>query len=314
ACLEAGVVAVPVYVDETPENTAAIVAHSKAQVLITSTEIALKLGGLLTSSSLTHAVVLGELDGSDEAEAVRSAVAVVSFEELQQGEGVDKDVKIAPTDPAYVLYETDESAKLRGVVVSHANALSAVSGILANLPADKGLTSKDSFMSAMPMAEPTNLSFVNTALLSGCSICVCETTDAELFATQAYPFAPTFTYMNTTITSDLFQLFFSHIEKYPNFEATLFKRGYKSVVDTLMRGMRPKRNFTDFAYLRHYRNVIGGKLRLLYLSADVPSKHVEWFRVLHGAHVIPVFGTAQTAGVATAGHFYDYASAIENHN
>ncbi|ORX73547.1 hypothetical protein DL89DRAFT_263604 [Linderina pennispora] len=164
------------------------------------------------------------------------------------------------------------------------------------------------------MAEPTNLSFLNTALLSGCPICVCETTDAELFATQAYPFKPTFTYMNTTITSDFFQLFYSHIEKYPKFEANLFHRGYKSVVDTLMRGMRPKRNFTDFAYLRHYRNVIGGKLRLLYLSADVPSKHVEWFRALHGANVIPMFGTAQTAGVATAGMFYDYASAIENHN
>ncbi|KAJ1952441.1 medium-chain fatty acid-CoA ligase faa2, partial [Dipsacomyces acuminosporus] len=55
-------------------------------------------------------------------------------------------------------------------------------------------------------------------------------------------------------------------------------------------------------------------VRLIYISGSTPSKHIEWLRVLHGAKIIPIFGTAQTTAIVSAGAYYDYASAIETHN
>ncbi|KAJ2536802.1 medium-chain fatty acid-CoA ligase faa2, partial [Coemansia sp. RSA 1933] len=110
-------------------------------------------------------------------------------------------------------------------------------------------------------------------------------------------------------------LFYSHIANYPLFEHKMFSAGYASVVDSLMRGMTPKATFWDFFYFRHYRNLLGGKLRLMYVDGpSTPSKSIEWLRVLHGAKVVPLFGAPQSTALATAGGYYDYASAIESHN
>ncbi|KAJ1962339.1 medium-chain fatty acid-CoA ligase faa2, partial [Dipsacomyces acuminosporus] len=261
ACLEAGIVAIPLFVNDTADNIASIIKHSKTQVLITSNDLAMKLGSFLGGSSLSHVVVTGDLDGSSESEAARAVAAVVSFEELQQGEGPEKDAAIYPTDAAYVLYKVSAESgnKPQGVVVSHTNALSAAAGLMAGIPADKALSGKDVFMSVAPMADATNLNFINTSLLLGSSICILETTDAEKVCAQAYYYQPTFTYLEPQITRDHVQLFISNIEKYPPFEYKMFMYGYRRVVDSLLRGIPPKFNFWDFAYFRHYRNVIGGK-------------------------------------------------------
>ncbi|KAI8318843.1 acetyl-CoA synthetase-like protein [Martensiomyces pterosporus] len=316
ACIEAGIAAIPLCVNDSLADIGAILKHSQTRVLITTSDLAMKISSSLAGTSLTHVVIAGELDGSEESDRVRGAGQVVSFEELQQGEAPEKDALISPTDAAYILYKVapDGSGKPRGVVISHSNALAAIAGLMSGIPADKALTNKDVFMSVASMADASNLNFINTSLLLGCSICILETVDSEKFCAQAYFYQPTFTYLEPLVTRDLVQLFTSHIEKYPKFEHKMFMFGYRKVVDSFMRGVLPKLTFWDFSYFRHYRNVMGGKIRLMYIAGSTPSKHIEWLRVMHGAKVIPVFGTPQTTAIVTAGAFYDYASAIETHN
>ncbi|KAJ2644323.1 medium-chain fatty acid-CoA ligase faa2 [Coemansia sp. RSA 1694] len=315
ACIDTGIVAIPIPVATPPATVHTILNHSKANFLVTSADLAMKLASLVRDSSLTHLVITGELDGSDSAESLRSAATVVSLAELERGEAPEKDAVVAPSAPAYVLYSADDASAPHGVVITHANAMAAVAGLLSNLPASQAITTADVFMSTASMANAANLNFVNIALIHGCSICAHETTDAESFATYAYYFRPTFVYFEPLISRDLVQLFYSHIVKYPKLEYNIFMAGYRRVVDSLMRGMTPKWSFWDFTYFRHYRNVIGGKLRLMFIDGpSTPSKSIEWLRALHGARVIPLFGTDQTTAIATAGAFYDYASAIDTHN
>ncbi|KAJ2076471.1 medium-chain fatty acid-CoA ligase faa2, partial [Coemansia sp. S100] len=316
ACIDTGIVAIPISVAVPPASIHAVLRHSNASVLVTSAELAMTVADFVKNTSLTHLLITGELDGSPPAEALRSATTVVSLAELEGGEAPEKDAVVAPADPAYVLYSlSDASATPRGVVITHANAMAAVAGLLSNLPASQAITTTDVFLSTASMANAANLNFINIALIHGCSICAHETSDAESFATYAYSFRPSFVYFEPLISRDLVQLFYSHIAKYPKLEYNIFMAGYRRVVDSLMRGMTPKWSFWDFTYFRHYRNVIGGNLRLMFIDGpSTPSKSIEWLRALHGARVIPLFGTHQTTAVVTAGAFYDYASAIDTHN
>ncbi|KAJ2718970.1 medium-chain fatty acid-CoA ligase faa2 [Coemansia sp. Benny D115] len=318
ACIEAGVVAIPILAAEPLPQVAAILAHSRAPLLLTSSALAIALAASATlPSTLTHAAVVGDLDGSDGASALQAAVRVSSLADLEAGTPSEKEAPVAPSAPAYVLYEPQQSGDSapRGVVITHANALAAVAGLAASLPEAHALGPKDAFLSAAPLANAANLALINVALARGCSVCVLETADAERFSNDAYQMQPTFSYLEPLLARDLVQLFYSHIIKYPKLELNIFQSGYRRALDAIMRGMTPKATFWDFTYFRHYRNVIGGRMRLLYVDGpSTPSANIEWLRIIHGAKVVPIFGTLHTSAVATAGAYFDYASAIETHN
>ncbi|KAJ1661989.1 medium-chain fatty acid-CoA ligase faa2 [Coemansia sp. RSA 1813] len=316
ACIEAGIVAILIPAAESLATVEAILSDSGVRVLIASSTTAKRFSTCFKKSRLTHTIVTGEFDGSEEAEAVRSATKICLLAELEQGSGPEQDPAIAPSDPAYVTYQTaSDTNALRGVVTTHANALAAVAGLVASVPATQQFSNKDSFMATSSMALAATVNLINVALLHGCSLSILDTMDAEEFSKQAYLLEPTYVHLDPLLVRDLVQLFYSHIVNYPMFEHKLFTAGYRRVVDSLMRGMTPKRDIWDFFYFRHYRNLLGGKLRLMYVDGpSTPSKSIEWLRVLHGARVIPVFGAPQTTAIATAGSFYDYASAIVAHN
>ncbi|KAI9503535.1 hypothetical protein BX070DRAFT_252145 [Coemansia spiralis] len=304
ACVEAGIVAIPIPITETPVAVEAILKHSKARVLIASNTMTYRYCASIKNSLLTHTIVVGDLDGSDASTAVRQATKVISFRELEQGEAPEQDAVIEPSDAAYVIYTADCDAQPH---TEH--------GLLSNLPANQSFSAKDTFMSTSSMANATNLIFINLALMHGCSIAILDTIDAEKFAKTAYILEPTFLYLDPFITRDLVQLFHSHVVRYPTFEYKMFMTGYRGIVDSLKRGMTPKTNFWDLLYFRHYRNLIGGKVRLMYVDGPLtPSKSIEWLRAVHGAKVIPIFGTIQASAIITAGSYYDYASAIVTHN
>ncbi|KAJ2821514.1 medium-chain fatty acid-CoA ligase faa2, partial [Coemansia erecta] len=314
ACVEAGVAAVVVAGREQAANVKAIALHAQPQVLVTTAERALELVPALGKAVPPSLVVVGDLGDSAEAQAVRKAANVVLFGDLEQGAALDADVDIAPTDAAYVLYSLD-SAKPRGVAVSHANAVAAVAGLLASVPPAQALSSSDVFMSAASPASATNLALLNVALFNGSAVALSETTDAELFTSQAFEVRPTLTYVDPVLVSDLVQLFYTSTLQYPPLERRMFAAGYRRIVDSLRRGVWPRAGLWHLLYFRHYRSALGSRLRLMYVDARTTSSHsLEWLRALHGARVVPIFGTPETAGVATAGLFYDYATALVVHN
>ncbi|KAJ2156852.1 medium-chain fatty acid-CoA ligase faa2 [Coemansia sp. RSA 552] len=312
ACVEAGVPAIPVAAAVPATNAAAIVAHSKTRVLVTSATLAAQVSPLLSAAPLTHVVIVA--DGSEDVAAWGTA-AVVSFAELQQGAPLERDAAIEPSDTAYVLYTTSDAGQTSGTIVTHQNALAAVTGLVSSIPPTQSLGSSDLFMCAAPMAAPANISLVNLALTHGCAIGFADTADAEVFVAHSELIRPTFTYIDPLLARDLVHLFYSHVDKYPRLERWVFDAGYRHAVDSLMRCVLPKANIWDFLYFRHYRHALGGKLRLMYVDGrSTSSKSIEWLRVIHGAKVVPAFGTAATSGVMSAGLLFDYATAIETHN
>ncbi|KAJ2832544.1 medium-chain fatty acid-CoA ligase faa2 [Coemansia erecta] len=314
ACIEAGVAAIVVAAAEPIANIKTIAMHAQAQVLVTTAERALEIVPALGKAVPSHVVVAGGLGDSTEAQAVGKAATVAQLGDLEQGAPLDTDVEIAPTDPAYVLYSI-EGSKPHGVVVTHANAVAAVAGLQASVPPAQALSRDDVFMLAAPASSATNLALLNVALLHGCAVALNETTDAEVFASQAFEARPTVTYVPPALARDMVQLFYTSTLQYPPLERRMFNYGYRRIVDSLRRGVWPRAGLWHLLYFRHYRSALGSRLRLMYVDARTTSTHsLEWLRALHGARVVPVFGVAETAGVATAGLFFDYATALDVHH
>ncbi|KAJ1934016.1 medium-chain fatty acid-CoA ligase faa2, partial [Kickxella alabastrina] len=117
ACIEAGIVAIPISASESPANVSAILKHSKTRLLVTLSTLAVKLGAAAVASTcIKHVVLVGELDGSEASDAFRAAASVTHFRELERGGGCEKDAVIEPADAAYVLYgSVGEGRAPRGV-------------------------------------------------------------------------------------------------------------------------------------------------------------------------------------------------------
>ncbi|KAJ2710146.1 medium-chain fatty acid-CoA ligase faa2 [Coemansia spiralis] len=308
ACIEAGIVAVPVGASEPAAAIARATAHSGAAVLVTTPALAVALAPLLDAPTLAHIVVTGEPGEVD----VATPATLVRLGDLEQGAGPDADAEVSPTDVVYVLYGPDCK---QGVAVTHANAVAALAGLVSALPPVEAITSRDVLMAVEPLATATGLSLACCALMHGCSLGVAETTDAEVFAAQASLIRPTLAYLGPPVVRDLVQLFATNIQQYPWLERTLFEAGYRRAADSLMRGVLPKVTLWDLLYARHYRTALGGRLRVVLVDGrGTLTRALEWLRVLHGARVIPAFGSRYTSGVAAAGQFYDYATAIDAHN
>ncbi|KAJ2321271.1 medium-chain fatty acid-CoA ligase faa2 [Coemansia sp. RSA 2702] len=308
ACIEAGVAAIPLAFAEPADSVKAVLLHAQPQVLLTTAERAQELAPALGIALPPSVVVAGD---PDKASGVRNVAALA---ELEQGAALDADVAIAPSDTAYVLYSCD-GPKPQGVAVSHANALAAVAGVQDSVPPAQALGSADVFMSAAPASSAPSLALLNAALLHGCAVALCETADAEQFAERACEVRPTLMYLDPPLVRDLVQLFYTSTLQYPWLERCLFRVGFRRVADALLRGVWPKAGLWHLMYFRHFRGLLGARLRLVHVDARAtPSSTLEWLRVLYGARVVPVFGPAQTAGAATAGLFFDYASAVVAHN
>ncbi|KAJ2774391.1 medium-chain fatty acid-CoA ligase faa2 [Coemansia nantahalensis] len=315
ACIEAGVVAIPVAASESPAAVARVIAHSGAAVLVTTPALAAALAPLLDAPALAHIIATDEPGGPDVTRPVRGAVALARFGDLEQGPGPDADAPVSPAAVAFVLYGPGASGSAQGVAVTHANAVAALAGLASALPPAAAITARDVFMAVGSLASATDLSLVCFALMCGCSLAVAETADAEVLVAQAALLQPTFTHLGPLVVRDLVQLFSASIQQYPWLERTLFGSGYRRAADSLMRGVLPKKNLWDMLYARHYRNALGGRLRLVFVDGrGTTSQALEWLRVLHGARVVPVFGPRHASGVAVAGSFYDYATAIDAHN
>ncbi|KAJ2649558.1 medium-chain fatty acid-CoA ligase faa2 [Coemansia sp. RSA 1250] len=311
ACVEAGIVAIPIAYAESAAHIKRIIAHAQPQALITTATRMPDLAAQLGSSAPGCIVTVGALKDSD----TPATPNAVTFAELEQQPDADVNLPaVTVTDVAYVLYES-QGNDMHGVAVTHANALAAVAGLQSTAPPAQMLSSKDVYMSVATPAVAVNLALLNMSLGLGCAVAMAETSDAEVFVAQAEEIQPSITFLHPALVRDLVQLFYTHTRQLPVLERWVFAAGYRRVVDSLRCGIWPRVNFWDVVYFRHYRNMLGGRLRLMFVDAvTTPSRSIEWIRAMHGARVLPVFAPAEAAGAATAGLFFDYASVLDTHN
>jgi len=134
AALSLGLVVVPLYVADRPDNVTYVLAHSGSKLLLLEHESAwLDLQNTAASlPELRRVVILGRAPSHND-NLLRSAYDWVNVEEKVEPE------KISPDDLASIVYTSGTTGRPKGVMLSHRNMLSnAYSGLrsVAMLPID----------------------------------------------------------------------------------------------------------------------------------------------------------------------------------
>ncbi len=145
AALGLGVVDVPLYVNDRPENVAFLLAHSGARLLVIDTLAQWQaLAPALTAvATLERVVVLGPV------EAGRDALLVSASQWLPPGEHGLRESRNAPDDLATLVYTSGTTGRPKGVMLSHRNILSVAHAALQRVPAYPD----DVFLSFLPLAH-----------------------------------------------------------------------------------------------------------------------------------------------------------------
>ena len=317
ACIELGIVVIPLTTCSKIDRIAKILNHSKTSVVLTTVGLAEKLAIDMNKacSHVKQIILAGTESGSNIPSRIRKAAKVAWFEEYIDNEtkplynGEEK-IKINPSSPAYVIYHDNQMNEINGVVITHSNALSVLSSFRAHFPQKDKLTSKDNYMCAISMAYTKSLNFINVALATGCTISIYETEDGEKLINQAFTFRPTFTYLSSVLVRDCCDLLNSSIDKYPKLEHWMFMKGWNLRKNTLKAGRISRYTFFDFAYFHHFNNFFGGKMRTIFVSPYTFDFDIEELRVFLGCQVLPTLGSTATTGAITCSRFYDYGQQI----
>jgi long-chain acyl-CoA synthetase len=151
AILGLGAITVPIYQNSTPEDLVYILENSRAKILICeSTRSYRKLQPLLKTLSGIEKVVVFESDGADD---------IVAFDEIQASGAIA--LKQSPTlyelalrevsltDVATIIYTSGTTGRPKGVVITHAQALSEVADAFPLL----GVTVRDRSLCFLPYAH-----------------------------------------------------------------------------------------------------------------------------------------------------------------
>ena len=140
AALGLGLVVVPLYVDDNPENVAWCAAHAQARLLVAGTSRIAQALAKVEGIDLPRVVVLDPEPGE-------IAVTVAAFLPAQ-GEGVTI-VDLPEATPATICFTSGTSGRPKGVVLSHRN-------ILANVQQCRDThmaRADDAFLSILPLSH-----------------------------------------------------------------------------------------------------------------------------------------------------------------
>jgi long-chain acyl-CoA synthetase len=170
AALALGLVLVPLYTTDNPDNLVHILADSGARFLLLGTDV--QWGPLAAQRRALqdlHRVVCLERDATHADDIVRYA-----SDWLPEGTWNLEVTEVEPDDLATLVYTSGTTGRPKGVMLSHRNILSVAEGVLRRIPA----LPSDVFLSFLPLAH----SFERTVgyylpMMAGCQVTYARSVD-----------------------------------------------------------------------------------------------------------------------------------------
>ena len=145
AALSLGLVVVPLYVDDRPENIAYVIKHAEIYLLFLETrEQWLSIASQLKQHTDLTSVIVSE-EGRDEDGRVVSYQTWIDCTERD----FKDNTRINPYDVATVVYTSGTTGKPKGVMLSHDNIISNIRTALKRME----VTPKDRFLSFLPLSH-----------------------------------------------------------------------------------------------------------------------------------------------------------------
>ncbi|KAF9160078.1 hypothetical protein DFQ26_005896 [Actinomortierella ambigua] len=302
-------VAVPIHDLKNKALLVEVINQTKMTAIIVSQKaLPLVLEALPECTSLKSIIVAGIYISPEQLKAASTHKAkLVKFAEVAYS-GLENPVAPSapePQDVAMINFNTKSSSSkvLKGVVLTHANLVSAVAAFQANIPNGKRFTSKDRLISHFAVGDVLGTVLTASIVSVGGSI-VFPTGLMKNVLHDAQASCPT-VFASTPVILEKIQeaLLLSYGEGF------LFGRAYAAKLAMLKNGHITPSSLWDFFGLSDIRAKLGGKIRLVVTTADpIKPGTMDFFRAGAGVPAIKVYGHTETSGVATCRNIYDYSS------
>ncbi|XP_056329819.1 long-chain-fatty-acid--CoA ligase 3a isoform X2 [Danio aesculapii] len=264
---------------------------------------------------LRHVIVVDDkLSSSSEYPRGISVHSMASVKELgtrPENASKPKD-RPCSSDVAVIMYTSGSTGVPKGVMISHSNIISGITGMAHRIPK---LSEDDTYIGYLPLAHVLELSAEMVCLAHGCRIGYSSPQTLSDQSTKIKKgsrgdisvLRPTLMAAVPEIMDRIYKNVMLKVEQMSGFQRTLFLLAYNYKMEQLAMGYSTP--LCDKLVFRKVRALLGGRLRVL-LSGGAPLSAATQ-RFMNICFCCPVgqgYGLTETCGAGTISHLWDYST------
>ncbi|KAF9133493.1 Long-chain-fatty-acid--CoA ligase 6 [Mortierella sp. 14UC] len=301
-----GFVAVPIHDLRSSELLIEIANQTKIKAIVVAQKaLPLLLQSLKDCPSIKTIFVAAIFISEEQKRmAAQHGARILKFAEVEYGGtvGTLEAVKPEPSDVAMINFNTKSTSLSKGVVLTHANLVAAMTGFTGSLPGAKKFTSKDRLLSHFTNGDVIGTWMTSAMVYVGGSIVFpsglmknvlhdSQATTPTIFASTPIILEKIHEALDTTYGA-----------------GSSFKKAFASKLALLDAGRVTTTSLWDFIGLGEVRSRLGGKVRLVITTNPTKPETLKYIRAAMGIHVMTTYGRTETSGIVTSRNMFDYSN------
>ncbi|KAG0210299.1 hypothetical protein BGX28_009455 [Mortierella sp. GBA30] len=283
-------VAVPIHDLRNSDLLVEVVNQTKLKAIIVSQKVLpLLLQSLKECLSIKTIIMAGIYISPEQLNvAAQHGVKLLKFADVEYDGSWSpmEHVKPSPEDIAMINYNTNSSSLSKGVMLTHANLVAAMTAFTASLPVAKRFTNRDRLLSHFSNGDVIGVWMSSAIILAGGSLNFGLTVSTPVILEKIH---------------EALQLTYG--------QGSMFKRAFAAKRKILEAGRVTSTSLWDFIGLGEIRSRLGGKVRLVVTTYPTKAETLQYIRAAMGIHVINTYGRTETSGIVTARNVLDYSNA-----
>eukprot|EP01125_Pyxidicula_operculata_P016570 TRINITY_DN5718_c0_g1_i2.p1 TRINITY_DN5718_c0_g1~~TRINITY_DN5718_c0_g1_i2.p1 ORF type:complete len:861 (-),score=179.38 TRINITY_DN5718_c0_g1_i2:192-2474(-) len=305
ACFMHNMCVVSLYDSFGPANVEYVTNHSEFSVLFgTHDRLENFLNVVKKAPNLKHMVSLDPIPEKKKSELKSKAkdlngIKIHAWEDILAKGRKDPDEPHPPlaSSLGIIMYTSGTTGTPKGVMITHSNLLSSMSGVVASLG---GFREKDVYLSYLPLAHIFERASLQSALGHGVKVGFYQG-DVKFLTSDIAELRPTILVGVPRVFDKMHQGITNQVSQGSNFTKWMFKTAYKDKEKKLEHGFHgDKKSVWDSIVFQKVKEKVGGKLRFIISGASALSPEIQRFvTVCFGCPVVQGYGLTETCASGT---------------